>query len=172
MIGRRQVKVTEEQARITGRQADIMDHQVEVERAKLRADLYDRRLAVFKACQAYVRETTSVPFDFEASFETAQEISDRLEEAEFLFAGDVRNEIREVSKRADAIVKERIILLQLASSEAKRLMPSSKYYQQKEKIANLANALRDELPGLSQIMGEEMRLYIPRGNSRGDSTPS
>ncbi|KPH66946.1 hypothetical protein ADT71_03490 [Novosphingobium sp. ST904] len=169
----RQLRVSEEQAKIAGRQAEILEHQVDVERAALRADLYERRLAVFKACREFVRATTLPSFDFEQSYKASVEMSDQLEQAEFLFAGEVRKKIQDINQQARDVVDAQVSLMVLRSSGnvAHEFGTSQRVTDLREHIHALTTQLNAHLPNLAQVMGEEMRLYIPRAKSKRDSTP-
>jgi hypothetical protein len=165
-IGLRQLKITGQQAGIAARQtdvasrqADILEHQVQVDRAKLRADLFDRRLAVYKACKAYIRGAMSVRAEFDTSFELAQELGTQLEQAEFLFAGEVRELLRRAANEADDLLAERETMRDLREGST---APSPEMRQQARKVREKNKKLRRTLDGLAQAMGEEMRLYIPR----------
>lgn len=165
-VGLRQLRVTAQQASIAdrqagvmSRQADILEHQVQVERAKLRADLFDRRLAVYKASKAYIRDAMTVRVDFDSNPEIWNELTVQLEQAEFLFAGDVRSRLQAVADEADTLLNERETLRDL------RRRPSTPdVTEQAAKVRALNEALRDKLSNLAAAMGEEMKLYIPRAS--------
>jgi hypothetical protein len=166
LIGLRQLRVTAQQAEIAdrqatvmSRQADILEHQVQVDRAKLRADLFDRRLAVFKACKAYIRDAMTIRVDFEPTPAVWRELADQLEQAEFLFAGDVRSRLREAAGFADTLLTEREMLRELRGTDS-----APEINQQGEKVRMLNAALRLQLANLAEAMGEEMKLYIPRAS--------
>ena len=94
-------------------------------------------------------------------------MSDQLEQAEFLFAGKVRNEIQAISQKAKEVVDAQVRLMVLRSSGNvnDELGNSPRTRNLNKDIQVLTDQLRAQLPTLAQIMGEEMRLYIPRAQS-------
>jgi len=139
------------------RQADILEHQVQVDRAKLRADLFDRRLAVYKASKAYIRDAMIVRADFDPNPQIWTELTVQLEQAEFLFAGDVRSRLQSVADEADTLLNEREKLRDL-----RRAKSTPEIEAQVAKVRELTKELRVRLSNLAEAMGEEMKLYIPR----------
>jgi len=165
-VGLRQLRVTAQQASIAdrqasvmSRQADILEHQVQVDRAKLRADLFDRRLAVYKASKAYIRDAMTVRADFDPNPEVWTELTLQLEQAEFLFAGDVRSRLQSVADEADVLVNERE-----KHRDLRRGPSTSEAEAQAAKVLALNKELRGRLANLAEAMGEEMKLYIPRAS--------
>lgn len=165
-VGLRQLRVTAQQASIAdrqvgimSRQADISEHQVQVDRAKLRADLFDRRLAVYKASKAYIRDAMIVRADFDPNPEIWNELTVQLEQAEFLFAGNVRSRLQTVAHEADTLLTEREKLRDLRGGPSTPEMA-----EQAAKVRALNKALREKLSNLANAMGEEMKLYIPRAS--------
>lgn len=141
------------------RQADILEHQVQVDRAKLRTDLFDRRLAVYKASKAYIRDAMMVRADFDPNPEVWSELTLQLEQAQFLFAGDVRSRLQSAADDADVLLTEREQLRHLRSGA-----PTLEITEQAAKVRELTAALRQKLSNLAEAMGEEMKLYIPRAS--------
>jgi hypothetical protein len=168
VVGIRQIRVTSKQSDIASRQADILAHQVEVDRAKLRADLFDRRLAVYKACKAYIREAMNLRVEFFINWQIQDELARQLEQAEFLFAGSVTDLLRKAANDADQLLTEREKLRDLRKNPGVeeilgRTIDSDR---QAHLVRDMNTKLRDSLSGLSNAMGDEMRLYIPRAKKR------
>lgn len=166
-VGLRQLRVTAQQASIAdrqasimSRQADILEHQVQVDRAKLRADLFERRLAVYKASKTYVRDAMTLRADFDPNPEVWTELTVQLEQAEFLFAGEVRSRLQTIADEADILLNERETLRDL-----RRGPSTAEMAEQAAKVRELNKVLRDKLSNLSEAMGEEMKLYIPRASA-------
>jgi len=167
VIGLKQLKITsqqtliaERQADVASRQAEILSHQVQVDRAALRASLFDRRLAVYKACKSYIREAMMLRTDFGASLDASAELARQLEQAEFLFAGEVRERLRAAAEEADSLLSEREALRDLRVGKD---VVTPEMAAQEKKVREMSQTLRDKLGELSQAMGDEMKLYIPRG---------
>lgn len=100
-------------------------------------------------------------------------MSDQLEQAEFLFAGEVRKQIREIAGQARDVVDAQVSLMVLRSSGnvADEIGSSTRVTDLRERILDLTDQLKGRLPSLAHVMGEEMRLYIPRSKAARDSTP-
>lgn len=172
-VGLKQLEVTQKQTEIAARQtdianrqADILDHQVEVERAGLRAQLFEPRMAVYKACQAYLHDAIGSGLDEDASAAVSEELGKQLEQARFLFAGSVREQLIKIAEEADTLSDERETLVNL------RDFHRGKHPELEDQIKHvrvLRTALREKLSGLADDMGEEMRLYIPKKAKRARS---
>lgn len=161
-LTREQSKIASRQADVASRQADLLEHQVQVDRANLRADLFERRLAVYKACKAYIREAIRAKGDFDGSLEVAVALGEQLEQAQFLFSGEVRRRLEDAAERSDELLGEREVLRDLRTSASARTIEGRNAMQeQAEKVREMNSALRSELAGLAETMGDEMRLYIP-----------
>lgn len=110
-----------------------------------------------------MREAMAVRADFDLSFETASELGKQLEQAQFLFSGDVRERLREAADAADNVLAERETLKHLRQPDAlSEPEGQAKMSAQALKVRTMQSQLRERLGSLATTMGEEMRLYIPR----------
>jgi acyl-homoserine lactone acylase PvdQ len=168
-----QLKVTEQQATIADRQAGILAHQVEVDRAKLRADLFDRRLEVYQACKAYIRVALSYQVDDTKLLEASAVLASQLEQAEFLFAGEVRERLRTTIDEATELQAAREEVAELRRADPAADTPeATKLNETMNRVRQLRKHLRETLPSLADAMGEEMKLFIPRASAGAASAGS
>lgn len=96
-VGLRQVGIAKRQADIQGKQADISSELAKIEKLKIRADLHDRRLAVFAAVDDWLRYTVQGGEPPALSGDEGIEVRRRFESARitsrFLFRPIVRETI-------------------------------------------------------------------------------
>ena len=106
----------------------------------------------------------SLRADFDSTFEVAQELGVQLEQAQFLFAGNVRDRLRAAADEADDLLAEREKLRELRAGENQ-----DELQMQLGKVRQMTTKLRTNLANLAEDMGDEMKLYIPRAQASATS---
>ncbi|WP_157132630.1 hypothetical protein [Novosphingobium nitrogenifigens] len=74
------------QAGISRKQTDILDRQVELEEAKLRADLFERRMETYEVAADFVFHISSIPETDPKAEERIQRFAQKMRESQFLFS--------------------------------------------------------------------------------------
>ncbi|MBB5687656.1 hypothetical protein [Sphingobium boeckii] len=74
------------QTGISSKQTDILDRQVELEEAKLRADLFERRLETYEATADFVIHISSMPESDPKAEARIQRFNSKMRESQFLFS--------------------------------------------------------------------------------------
>jgi len=160
-----QNKILDRQAGISERQTEIMHHQIEIESAGIRAALFDRRFAVYTACRDYIVDALTLRSgDYEVRPETQREIMAQFDKSKFLFQTDIQNEIQALMDQCEDYLRERDKLQDLRQEG----VPSVEAQRAEEEewqsiiVRQKGKALWTKLDHLADVIGEEMRLHLPR----------
>lgn len=157
-IGLRQHGLIREQASIAKDQADTAKNAAHVTKLKLRADLFDRRMAVFLALKTYLRAALSSNTD--KIWDATPELEEQLARAQFLFSDSITSEITKAINDSDALYNARLEKneAQDAGKDAKELIAA---------LGPLRRKLRRRLEKLAETMGDEMKLFDDRSGTVG-----
>lgn len=86
IVGRKQAGIAARQADISDRQTAILGQQVELETAKLRADLFARRLETYEATANFVLHISALPDTDPEAEERIRRFNVKMRESQFLFS--------------------------------------------------------------------------------------
>lgn len=147
VIGRRQLAINERQIVVAARQA-------RAEELALRAELFDRRLAVYRAVKAYLRHAGSLRTDSLPDVEVWQKFAEEMEQAQFLFDGSTQQRLHEVATDADDLLQARQEARDARAAQAPDVIEKG------NRALALNRKLRDNVASLPALLGAEMNLYI------------
>lgn len=151
-IGRKQVGIADRQADIQDRQTLISLELARIEKQKVRADLYDRRLAVFAAVDDWLRYTVQSGEPPALSGEAGLDVRRRFESAmitsRFLFRPIVRETVEHYWKLGNDLHYANKCLDMDLEDHAPHAMDRTKI------VGTLAKALRT----FQDLVGPEMDL--------------
>lgn len=100
--------------------ATIIVLQYQLQRYKVRHDLYEPRMKIYRSLREFLQHVLQYG---NASSEQLSKLMDETSEAQFLFKGKIRDYIREVHRHALGI--------QIASNSLKQAVPPSEEYLNK-----------------------------------------
>lgn len=149
-IGHKQVTITERQTDITERQVGIAARQARIEMLTLQAQMYDRRIAVYRAIQDYMGLQWSDKLTPDT--EVSKNFYIALEGASFLFPEPVQQKIRtlHILIRKQFAVRREIYRIeknnQVAGDEIQ------------DRLDNYSDAIDQEFQDLTQMITRYMRI--------------
>ncbi|MFY7838179.1 MAG: hypothetical protein ACOVQ0_18060 [Novosphingobium sp.] len=158
VVGLKQVGIARRQADITDKQADILDRQVKLEAAKLRADLFQRRLATFEATADFVFHITALPEQDEKAAARISLFAEKMRESQFLFEDPaVYKRLREIFERGNKARADRAI----AQAYREEQRPDPDRVARQERLLKAAAWTLAELEELSELFRHDLSI-LPR----------
>ncbi len=159
-VGRRQSSIMLEQARIQALQADIANRALEIEDLKVRTDLFDKRMAIFDAAQAFTRFifTDGAPpnsrrgrsaAERQRQMKVSRDFSEAMERSRFVFDEEVRQALWD-----DIWIKANQLEFHTLRLEAPQAGDEVDHAQ---KVLDLQ--LHFASYDLNAVMGPKLRLY-------------
>ena len=150
-IGTRQLAINRAQVKVAAGQARIANIQAVTARMAQRSALFEKRYAVYTAIQDYIRKSMYVKNEDWMTL-PLEPLQEALQKARFLFPPSVRSSLADALDAADEFA-ETTHDLQKNGPYPSRDDPRRVNRSAKRKI------VRERLNALSELMGEEMRLY-------------
>lgn len=147
IVGLRQVKISE-------RQTAILDRQAGIEEAKLRADLFERRMETYEVTVDFLSNMSMVTQIDPAHTERWRAFREKVRESRFLFRDSVFHTLTEIEKKASA--------QQRAFDEFDSISADDRYDPNRSKLVNERMEWQlytiDRLPG---IFEDDLRIKLP-----------
>ncbi|VWX51777.1 hypothetical protein [Novosphingobium sp. 9U] len=153
IIGKRQMKISEKQTAISDRQTRILERQTQLAELTLRSELYERRVEVYSATDAFLTEIMMVAD--RPSLEVQRRFLIAREAARFLFASEVEAALNEINTKAHLLFVSRRAI---ADMNAGRRPINDDYISREEKQMDWLVARHG---ALAEIFGQELSLSMP-----------
>lgn len=149
-VGVRQVGISRAQKDIAGRQTEILAKQVGLDELKLRAELFDKRFAVYEATRAMIGATLALAQEPEREIELAFRVA--KDQATFLFQPSVSEGLQEIWKKLNSFFALNSVMSQSYRTQGHYGDGNS------ERERELLTWLADRQANLSELFGDELRL--------------
>ncbi|MCJ2187374.1 hypothetical protein [Novosphingobium beihaiensis] len=158
IVGSKQVGIAKRQADITDKQADILDRQVKLEAAKLRADLFQRRLETFEATADFVLHIAALPEHDEKADARISLFAEKMRESQYLFEDPaVYKRLREIFEIGNKSRTDRAI----AQAYHEEQRPDPDRQARQERMLNVAAWTFATLEELSDLFRHDLSI-LPR----------
>lgn len=152
-VGLRQHDLIRYQASVAERQAATAESAAQVARLKLRADLFDKRMAVYAAMMAYLRAALST--NTEKIWDETPRLAEQLVYAQFLFSNDITERLKLAVNECDTLHDAKLERKEGRAAERDVTDLSAQIRLHRKE-------LRELIQNLAETLGSEMKLYVER----------
>jgi hypothetical protein len=150
IVGFRQVGITEKQASIAEAQNAILARQTEIEAQKLKAELFERRLATFDATADFIINVREYRLDQQAEGRIA--FLAKMRESQFLFSPSVYRDLNEIFRHGQALW----MAIAMMRSDEDHDVPRDPAHSRQ--AFNEGNWLLQRLETLAEVFRADLRL--------------